>query len=113
MILWDILNNIDDLNDKVDVFNSLFGQVVECHTPISQMSFKRKGNPWITPAIREAMKTCDQLLKKARNTNQNSDCTAVKVNKKELKNSLKTAKSDFVQSKIKKCNISPWWVKKE
>ena len=52
MISSVFLNNVDDLNGKVDVFNSLFGQVVERHAPISQMRFKHKGNPWITPAIR-------------------------------------------------------------
>ena len=44
MISWDVLNNVDDLNDKVDVFSSLLGLEVERHAPISQMRFKHKGN---------------------------------------------------------------------
>lgn len=33
-ISWDILNTVDELDDKVNVFNALFGQVIECHAPI-------------------------------------------------------------------------------
>ena len=45
MISWDILNNVDDLNEKVDVFNSFFRKVVEPHAPISQSQSPTQRKP--------------------------------------------------------------------
>ena len=42
----------------------------------------------------------DQLLKKARNTKHDSNWTAFKAKRKEVKSSLKAAESDFVQSRF-------------
>lgn len=103
MISWNILNNVENVNDKVDVFNSLFGYIVERHAPIREMRFKHKGNPWITPTIKDAMKTRDQLLKKAWTTKHNTDWIAVKAKRKEVKNNLKAAESVFIQGRIKEC----------
>ena len=45
MITWNALNNFDQVHDKVNGFNILFGEIVDKHAPIKEMIFKHKGNP--------------------------------------------------------------------
>ena len=51
MIPWDTLSICDEVDD-----NLLVGEMVENHAPIKEMTFKYKGNPCITPAIKGEMK---------------------------------------------------------
>ena len=63
--IWSVF--FEDLDDQVDTFNSLFLDVLSEHAPIKRVKIKSKPNPFITPEIRQPMKTRDNWYKRARN----------------------------------------------
>lgn len=67
-----VANIFDDFNDRVDVFNKLFLDTLSEHAPIKRIKIKSRPNPFITPEIKQLMKTHDSRHKKARKTNWNT-----------------------------------------
>ena len=45
-------SNIDDRDDKVDTFNSLFIDVLNMHAPLKTVGVKKNPTPWIDKTIR-------------------------------------------------------------
>ena len=54
MIPWNTLNIFDHVDDKVNCFNTLFGDIVNKHAPIKEMTFKY--NSSIVLPLRSGMK---------------------------------------------------------
>ena len=52
-----IANIFDDLDDHVYVFNSLFLGVLNDHAPMKRVKIKSRPNPFVTPEIRQLMRT--------------------------------------------------------
>ena len=65
-----IANIFDDLYDHVYVFNSLFRDVLNVHAPIKRVKIKSRPNPFITPEIRQLMRTQDNWHKRAIKTKE-------------------------------------------
>ena len=64
-----IVNIFDEIDGQVDVFNELFLDTLSEHAPIKRIKIKSRPNPFITPGIKQLMKTRDSWQKKARETN--------------------------------------------
>jgi hypothetical protein len=45
---WSVIDIFDSPDDKVDVFNSLFLDVLDLHAPLKTIRIKKKTAPWIT-----------------------------------------------------------------
>ena len=58
-------NFFDDVSDQVDVYGILFLDVLNDHAPIKKIKIKAKPNPFVTPEIKELMKTRDNWHKSA------------------------------------------------
>ena len=57
-----IISLFDDFNEQVDVFNELFLEVLNQHAPVKRVKIRSKPNPFITPEIRQLMRTRNQIL---------------------------------------------------
>ena len=64
-----LVNIFDEIDGQVDVFNELFLDTLSEHAPIKRIKIKSRPNPFITPEIKQLIKTCDSWQKKARKTN--------------------------------------------
>ena len=64
-----VVNIFDEIDGQVDVFNELFLDTLSEHAPIKRIKIKSRPNPFITPEIKQLIKTCDSWQKKARKTN--------------------------------------------
>ena len=64
-----IVSIFDEIDGQVDVFNELFLDTLSEHAPIKRIKIKSRPNPFITPEIKQLMKTRDSWRKKARETN--------------------------------------------
>ncbi|MEW8547446.1 MAG: hypothetical protein AB2693_28400, partial [Candidatus Thiodiazotropha sp.] len=54
---WEILNDLNDVNEILEVWNSLFLEVVNKHAPLKQHRVKRKHQPeWLSPEIIDCIK---------------------------------------------------------
>ena len=67
-VSWNNLENITDIDTRLEQFNNAFMSVLELHAPVKLMSFKHRTSPFISPEIKAQMKVRDALLRKARKT---------------------------------------------
>ena len=59
-----IVNIFDEIDGQVNVFNELFLDTLSEHAPIKRIKIKSRPNPFITPEIKQLMKTRDSWQKK-------------------------------------------------
>ena len=78
-------NFFDDISDQVDVYGILFLDVLNDHAPIKKIKIKAKPNPFVTPEIKELMKTRDNWDKSAMKTNDKLHWNAYKFFRQEVK----------------------------
>ena len=90
------INDIfDDFNDQVDVFNKLFLDTLKEHAPVKRIKLtKSRPNPFITPEIKQLMKTSDGWHKKARKTNDNLHWNAFRFCRQEVKREIRMARAE-------------------
>ena len=53
---------IDVFDDKVEIFNILFTDILDYHAPMKTVRVKKNPTPWITKAIRKEMDRHDRLF---------------------------------------------------
>ena len=59
---WDILKVFDDVNDIVEIWSSLFSDIVDKHLPLRKHHDKCKNQPkWLSADIIEVFKTRDKF----------------------------------------------------
>ena len=100
-----IANIFDDFNDQVDVFNKLLDTLNE-HAPVKRIKVKSRPNPFITPEIKQLMKTRDSWQKKARKTNDKLHWNAFRFFRQEVKREIRIAEKEYVRSELLKSNGS-------
>ena len=105
------MSAFDDFEDQVDTFNILFADILEAHSLIRRIKIKSKPNPYVTPEIRQLMKTRDKWHKKAVKTNDRLCWNAFKFFRQEVKRELRLAEKAHVQSEIidSKGNTNAIW----
>ena len=60
---WSVIDVFDDPDDKVEVFNILFTDILDYHAPMKTVRVKKNPTPWITKAIRKEMDRRDRLFR--------------------------------------------------
>ena len=93
-----------DLDDQVDTFNILFHDVLNKHAPIKRVKIKSKPNPFITPEIRQLMKTRDNWYKRARKTKDRLLWNAYKFFRQEVKLEIRLAEKVHFRSELQNSN---------
>ena len=95
-----IISLFDDFNDQVDVFNELFLVVLNQRAPVKRVKIRYKPNPFITPGIRQLMKTRDQWRKLARKTNDPLHWNGYRFFRQEVKREIRVAEKVHVRTQI-------------
>ena len=86
-----IISLFDDLNDQVDAFNDLFLEVLNHHVLVTMVKIRSKPNPFITPEIRQLMRTRDQWRKLASKTKDPLHWNGYKFFRQEVKREIRIA----------------------
>ena len=60
---WCVMDVFEDPDDKAEVFNLLFLDILDQHAPIRTVRVKKNPSPWITKAIRKEMDRRDRLFR--------------------------------------------------
>ena len=95
-----IISLSDDFNDQVDVFNELFLEVLSQHAPVKRVKIRSKPNPFITPEIRQLMRTRDQWRKLAGKTNDPFHWNGYRFFRQEVKREIRVAEKVHVRTQI-------------
>ena len=99
-----IADIFDDFNDQVDVLNKLFLDTLSEHAPVKRIKIKSRPNPFITPEIKQLMKTRDSWQKKARKTNDKLHWNAFRFFRQDVKREIGIAEKEYVRSELLKSN---------
>lgn len=102
-----IISLFDDFNDQVDVFNELFLEVLSQHAPVKRVKIRSKPNPFITPEIRQLMRTRDQWRKLAGKTNDPFHWNGYRFFRQEVKREIRVAEKVHVRTQILDSNGNP------
>ena len=81
-------------------FNTEFLRVLDLHAPVKHVSFKHRTSPFITPKIKEQMKSSDKSLRKARKTRYDLDWALFRKSKTETVKMINEAEKLFVGNEI-------------
>ena len=92
-----IIDIFDDFNDQMDVFNTLFSEVLDDHAPVKTTKIKARPNPYITPEIRQLMKTRDKWHKSAIKTKDN----AYRFFRQEVKREIRIEEKQQIRTELK------------
>ena len=95
-----IISVFDDLNDQVDAFNDLFLEVLNHHVLVTMVKIRSKPNPFITPEIRQLMRTRDQWRKLASKTKDPLHWNGYKFFRQEVKREIRIAEKAYVRAQI-------------
>ena len=90
----------DDIDSQVETFNSLFLDVLDQHAPIKRLKIKSRSNPFITPEIKQLMKTRDRWHRKAIQTNDKLCWNGYRFFRQEMKRELRLAEKIHVRNEI-------------
>ena len=99
-----IANIFDDLDDQVHVFSSLFLDVLNDHAPIKRIKIKSRPNPYITPEIRQLMRTRDKWHKSAIKTKDQLHWNAYRFFRQEVKREIRHAEMEHVRTELQNSN---------
>ena len=99
-----IANIFDDLYDHVYAFNSLFLDVLNDHVPIKRVKIKSRPNPFITPEIRQLMRTRDNWHKRAIKTKDQLHWNTYRFFRQEVKREIRLAEMEHVRTELESSN---------
>lgn len=68
---WNQILTLNNLNDKVEVFNNLIIKLFDMHAPIQRIKISKNRCPWITANIRLMMRIRDKALSEYRGSLKN------------------------------------------
>ena len=63
---WNVVDNQENVNDAVKVWDQLFSDVANRHAPIRKLRMKGRHAPWITSNLSNAMRDRDYHRRKQR-----------------------------------------------
>ena len=99
-----IANIFDDSDDHVYVFNSLFLEVLNDHAPMKRVKIKSRPNPFITPEIRQLMRTRDNWHKRAIKTKDRLHWNTYRFFRQEVKREIRFAEMEHVRAELENSN---------
>ena len=90
----------DDIDSQVETFNSLFLDVLDEHEPINRIKIKSRSNPFVTPEIKQLVKTWDRWHRKAIQTDDKLCWNGYRFFRQEVKRELRLAEKIHVRNEI-------------
>ena len=98
---WEMLENFDDIDDIVSVWNSLFLETLDKHAPIKSHRVKKKYQPeWLTPEILDCIKERNKYK-------LNGNTSAYKELRNKVTKLIDIARKKTYQSKIEDGKSDP------
>ena len=100
LVPWHMVYFFDDIDSQVETFNSLFLDVLDEHAPIKRIKIKFRFYPFVTPEIKQLMKTTDRWHRKAIQTNDKLCWNRYRFFRQEVKRELRLAEKIHLRNEI-------------
>ena len=99
--LWEIIENFTNVNDMIQVWNSLFLEIVNKYAPIKQHRVKKSRQPdWQNPDILDTIK--ERIKCKF-----NGNIEDYKQLRNKVSTMIKSAKQSMYKTKLEKGKVNP------
>ena len=98
---WSLIDIVEDTEDKLDTFNSLFYQILDQRAPVKIIKQRARPNSFINDNIRSLTRTRDYWQWLARQTNDSAIWSGYRNFKGEVKREIRLAQREFVEEQIK------------
>ena len=95
-----LFHYFEDVDDCLYAFHQLFEQILDRHAPVKKVKIRSRPNPFITPEIRELMRTRDKWKKLAHRSNDPLAWAGFRNYKREVKREIRIAEREFVRDQI-------------
>ena len=108
---WSITENLKDVNESLNAFDSLFNEILDQRAPIKKVKVRVRPNPFVTEEIRVLMHCRDRWRKLSRKSGNSIAWSTYRNCKCEVKRLLRLAQKSYVEQEIKKDpnNSSNMW----
>lgn len=100
-IPWENIDEIEDINDRWDLWKGMFLSVVDKHAPYKTKRIRNKKSPWMTPDIKKLLIERDKLKHLAVKTNNNEDWRSYKKARNDCNAKIKKIKTNYYQHLFK------------
>lgn len=97
---WDTVYGSNDIDIKLDNFNSIVTALMDKHAPVKTFVPKRYTQPWMTNEIRTLMKRRDRLRAKHMKTGSEVDKECYRVARNKVHQEIRNTKSRFFYDKL-------------
>ena len=92
---WLIIENEEDIDDAVFIWNQLFSEIADLHAPVKRRRIRGVPLPWLNDKISEVMKDRDFHHRKAVKTNSAFHCARYRKLRNRVNREVKAAKSKY------------------
>lgn len=99
----DQIFSIDNIDDKVNCFNTILLSTFNKHAPLRTVKITRPKAPWITWTIRQMMKIRDRALTRFKKTRNAQHFNYYKVLRNQTKYAINREKKAYLSFKIRNC----------
>ena len=98
---WHVIENEEDIDSAVFVWNQLFSEIADLHAPVKRRRIRGVPLPWLSDKITEAMKDRDFHHRKAVKTNSVFHWACYRKLRNRVNREVKAAKSKYYCDLIK------------
>ncbi|PFX25902.1 hypothetical protein AWC38_SpisGene9434 [Stylophora pistillata] len=103
-IPWHIVENEDNVDDALFVWNKMFSEVADQHAPVKRRRVKGTPLPWMNSQISDTMKERDWVHRKARKSNSARLWSMYAKLRNKVNGLVRTAKSKYYSDMIEEAN---------
>ena len=106
---WNRINIFaeEDVENKVQVLENMFGDLVNKHAPMTTTIQKQKQDKWINKRIEKAMDKRDKLKTKANITRKDEDFKKFKEYRNKVSHMIRRAQKKYYNKEINDCIKNP------
>lgn len=109
LVPFEIIYDLDDVNDKLQFFTDSILSVINFHAPLKTIKITKKYSPWITDNIRLLMSLRDRARSKWRRTKTEASHNYYKTLKNYTTLACRNEKKAFFEYKIRTNGINNIW----
>ena len=109
-IPMNIVYGVDDPDEKLELFNTMFLNCLERHAPMKRAKITRPPAPWLKDeSIKDLQKQRDKLRRETRHINDSALWNNYRQLRNTLKSKIKKAKKNFMQRALSNRNPKTVW----
>ena len=106
---WDCIFCAGNINDKLNIFNSILTELFDIHAPLRPVKIKHLPAPWLTPDIKLLMSKRNTAKSKYKKNPTDANLQRYKTLRNRCNKTCRDARRNFILSSIDNSNPAKTW----